>query len=65
MSLVGRSYNCLVLFKRLNMKIHFLLSFTDGMKQLVEEELRQEKRMREYEQCRVEMTNSLLIRYVS
>ncbi|XP_034255131.1 E3 ubiquitin-protein ligase LRSAM1-like isoform X2 [Thrips palmi] len=32
----------------------------DGMKQLVEEELKQEKRMREYEQCRVEMTNSLL-----
>lgn len=35
------------------------------MKQLLEEELRQEKRMREYEQCRVEMTNSLLSKYVS
>lgn len=34
------------------------------MKQLVEEELRQEKRMREYEQCRVEMTRSLLSRYI-
>ncbi|KAJ1525284.1 hypothetical protein ONE63_010107 [Megalurothrips usitatus] len=32
----------------------------DGMKKLVEEELRQEERMREYEQCRVEMTSSLL-----
>ncbi|XP_052122220.1 E3 ubiquitin-protein ligase LRSAM1 isoform X3 [Frankliniella occidentalis] len=32
----------------------------DGMKQLVEEEMRQERIMREYEQCRVEMTSSLL-----
>ncbi|KAK3932095.1 E3 ubiquitin-protein ligase LRSAM1 [Frankliniella fusca] len=32
----------------------------DGMKQLVEEEMRQERIMREYEQCRMEMTSSLL-----
>ena len=35
------------------------------MKQLVEEELRQEERMREYEQYRVEMTSSLLRKYVT